>query len=310
MIVSAGTIALCIVAMFFLIIVYVADLGGPKEVKLLNRLPNTDAEQMYQDLANEGYSNTRYGQIHQKFFSKMLMGENKNKYAKMLGINVAQMEQDIYTAHMENKITVEELISMKLVGMTGTIFFGAISVIMDFDVLFLMLTIISYYCGCMYPNSLVTKKMKDRKDQILIDLPNFIELTYSVLEAGSTIQDALSTIATRTKGPLSEEFMLVAARTKVSGNWKNEMEQMALRNNVEPLTDLVSDILIAYEKGTSIVAVLKDDAIQMRALKNAKVMEKAKKMSTMLLIPMAIFCFLPMLVLILGPMLIQFMDNF
>ena len=308
MVVSAGTIALCIVAMFFLIIVYIAGLGGKKEVKLLNRLNNTDSEDLMENLT--GCSNTKYGKVHQKLFSKLLSGNNKNRFAKLLGINIAQMEQDIFTAHMEHRITVEEFISMKLVGMSGTILFATISVLMDLDLTFLILAGVCYYGGVMYPNSLVVNKIKERKEQILIDLPNFIELTYSVLEAGSTIQDALSTIATRTKGPLSEEFMLVAARTQVSGNWKNEMEQMAIRNNVEPLSDLVSDILIAHEKGTSIVNVLKDDAIQMRALKNAKIMEKAKRMSTMLLIPMAIFCFLPMLVLILGPMLIQFMENF
>lgn len=309
MIITAGLIALCIVALFFLILVYVASLSTPKEIKLLNRLPNTESEQLMQDLVGNSGSNTKYGEFHRKYMYKYVQGENKEKLAKSLGIKTAQLEQDIFTAHMEDKITVEEIISMKLIGMLGLIFFGAISVITDFNLLFLFLAVGCYYFGSMYPNSLVTKKTKERKDQILIDLPNFIELTYSVLEAGSTIQEALSTIATRTNGPLSEEFMLVAARTKVSGNWKAEMENMAMRNNIEPLTDLVSDILIAYEKGTSIVNVLKEDAIQMRALKNAKIMEKAKKMSTTLLIPMAIFCFLPMLVIILGPMLIQFMEQ-
>ena len=309
MIASAGTIAMCIVALFFLIICYFVNLSLPKEVKLLDMLPNTDAEYMMQEMSGQG-SASRYGDFHRKYMAKYLQGDGKDKMARLFGIKAEQLEQDIYTAHLENKITVEEIISMKIVGIIGTLLFGTISLLMDFNSVFLILCVLSYYLGSMYPTTLITKQMKNRKDQIMIDLPNFIELTYSVLEAGSTIQDALSTIATRTTGPLSEEFLLVAARTKVSGKWKYEMEQMAIRNNVEPLTDLVSDILIAYEKGTSIVNVLKDDAIQMRALKNSKIMEKAKKTSTTLLIPMAIFCFMPMLFLILGPMLIQFLENF
>lgn len=309
MIVSAMTIAMCILAIFFLIIVYIADLSGPKEIKLLNRLPNTDTEQMMEDIVMQG-SNTRYGEFHRKYMSKYLKGENKEKLSRMLGIKPAQLEQDIYTAHMENKITVEEFISMKLIGLTGTVIFSLLSFLANFDLILLMFALVFFYFGYMYPNSLVTKKMKERKEQILLDLPNFIERTYSVIEAGSTIQEALTVIATRTSGPLAEEFIIVSARTKISGKWKQEMEQMALRNNVEQLSDLVSDILIAYEKGTSIAEVLKDDAIQMRALKNAKVMEKAKKTATTLLIPMAVFCFLPMLLLILGPMVIQFMENF
>ena len=41
--------------------------------------------------------------------AKYLQGDNRDKYARMLGIKPNQLEQDIYTAHLEDKITVEEI---------------------------------------------------------------------------------------------------------------------------------------------------------------------------------------------------------
>lgn len=308
MIVDAGIIGICVFGLFLIICAFIAIPANKTSVTLEDRLPNTESKDMMEDFLGIS-SNTKYGKFHKKYMAKMLAGEKKNKVAKILGIKPEQLEQDIYSARMENDITVDEFISMKILGYTGALLFALLFVVTGRNTAVLALAIVAYFLGVMMPTRKVYGKIAQRKDDMLLELPNFIELTYSIIEAGATVQDALTTIASRTKGPLSEEFLLVAARTRVSGNWKKEMEDMANRNGVEPLSDLVSDVLISFEKGTSVVNVLKDDANQMRALKNAKIMEKAKKMSTTLLIPMGIFSFVPMLVIIVGPMLIQIVGN-
>ena len=296
--------------MFVLIAAYIGASGTTKGIDLLKRLPATESEQLKaQMMGQKMHSDTRYGKFYGKYLEKYI-SKDPEKLAKQLGIKTDKLEEDIYTAHMEKKITVEEIISMKVVGLGGMLLFGVLCAAMNFDITMLLLAACCYILGSYYPNSLVTNKIKKRKEQMILDLPGFIELTYSVLDAGSPIREALSTIASKTSGPLAEEFRTVEAKTKVSGNWRAEMEKMSQRNGVEPLTDLVSDILIAEDKGTPVADVLKEDAVQMRALKNAKIMEKAKKLTTVMLIPMAFFSFLPMIVLILAPMLVQFMDNF
>lgn len=306
---SALTIGLCVFGLFFLIVVFIASLSAPKEISLLNRLPSTEAETMKMQL-NSHVSNSRYGKLHQKYFSKRFMNGGLEKYAKLVGVDIAKTEQNIYGARLEERITVEEVVSMKLIGVAGALVFIGAGAILDFNMLFIAIGFLFYYIGSFYPSKLVDGTMKKRQKSILMNLPGFIELVYSTLEAGSTIQDALTTIAERTTGPLSEEFLSVTARTKVSGRWKQEMEEMADRCGVDQLSDLVSDILISHEKGTSVVEVLKEDAEQLRAIKNAKLTEQAKKLSVTLLIPMALFCFLPMFGLMLMPMLVQFIENF
>jgi tight adherence protein C len=93
------------------------------------------------------------------------------------------------------------------------------------------------------------------------------------------------------------------------GQWKRAMENMAFRNEIEQLTDVVSDILISYEKGTPITETLQKEAKMMRSIKNAQIQEEARRLNVKMLIPMAIFSFLPLLFLMLAPMLIQLMQG-
>jgi tight adherence protein C len=306
---TAKIIGLLIMGLFVLICVFIMTLSQKKEIELLKRLPNTESENLRMELENHS-SDTKYGKIHEKYFANTMRNGGLEKYAKLVGIDIAKTEQDIYAARLEKKITVEEVVSMKLVGMGGAIVFFLASAATGFNFFLLFIALICYYLGSFYPSKMITTAMNARKEEIIMTLPNFIELVYSTLEAGATIQDALTMIATRTKGALSEEFLTVTARTQVSGKWRQEMELMAERCGVEQLNDLVSDILISYEKGTSVVEVLKEDSEQLRAIKNAKLTEKAKKLSVSLMIPMAIFLFLPMFALMLMPMLVQFLENF
>lgn len=307
---TAEGIAISIGVLFLLIVIYIAILAKPKQMKLLTRLPNTTAENIRYEMEHH-VSKTKYGAFHEKYFgSKFANGQYLNTASK-LGIDAAKLEQDIYAARLEDKITVEEITSMRILGYAGAGFFGFLYILTGMSAtILILLAAICYLLGCFLPQRKITSTLQNRKEQIVLDLPGFIELVYSTLEAGSTIQEALTTIASKTKGPLAEEFLMVSARTKISGKWKQEMEYMGEKCGVEELNDLISDILISYEKGTSVVQVLKDDAEQLRAIKNAKINEKAKKLSISLLIPMAIFEFVPMFALMLAPMLVQFLENF
>lgn len=305
------TIALCVFGLFVLIVIYIASLSAPKEISLLNRLPNTESENLRLGLDKK--PTTAYGKFHQKYFANKMLNGGLEKYARLVGVDIAKLEQKIFAARLEEKISVEEVISLKLVGYVGGVSLGIIGFLGRHTTIGMMVFVLAvgiYYLCCMYPQKMVDSTFKKRQGEILMTLPGFIELVYSTLEAGSTIQEALQMIAERTTGVLSQEFLAVTARTKISGRWKSEMEVMAENCGVEQLSDLVSDILISYEKGTSVVQVLKDDSEQLRAIKNAKLQEKAKKLTVTLLIPMAIFCFLPMFGLMLGPMAVQFLENF
>lgn len=280
---------------------------GTKKLKLAERLNNTSDAEIQAILRESVTSNTKYGQFYGSYI-KPYFDRNPvlfEKLIKMLGIDLDKIEQKIREAKMEKQITKEEIASMKMLGTAGAIMFFLLGAGLS-NTAFILLGILSYLLGGFVPIAVLDQKIKQRKEAIEKELPDFLDLLKSVTEAGLVIQEAIVKITERMNTPLAEEFKMVMAETKANGGqWRVAMENMAFRNNIDSLSDVVSDILISYEKGTSITETLEKEANAMRQLRNFKCQERAKGLSVKLIIPMAIFSFFPLLILLLAPMLIE-----
>ena len=80
------TIALCVFGLFVLIVIYIASLSAPKEISLLNRLPNTESENLRLGLDKK--PTTAYGKFHQKYFANKMMNGGLEKYARLVGVDI------------------------------------------------------------------------------------------------------------------------------------------------------------------------------------------------------------------------------
>lgn len=307
--ISVKTLAFLTGLLFFWIAYVVMQLiFKPKKISLEGRLPNAKDQEMNDILHDDYISNSAYGRFH-KAYVRPYINSHPNllqQVSRVLGINMEKLDQKIKEAKMEKEITVEEIISMKLLGLAGAVLFIGLGVSFGVNTILILFGVIFYLFGTIVPQRMIEQKIKARRENIERSLPEFLDLVKSVTEAGLVIQEAINKVTARLKGPLADEFKGVMAETKSNGGqWRIAMENMAFRNDIDALSDVVSDILIAYEKGTSITDTLNKEAILMRELRNTKIQEKAKGMSVKLIIPMAIFSFLPLLVLLVAPMVMQ-----
>ena len=312
MIINVQAIAFMAALLVFLLgVTAFAAFFKPKQIKLLSRLTNTNENEM-DDIEKEAETTTRYGKFHKTYISPQLTRHPNTlqRLSRMFGVNMAETDAKIKEARMSKTFSVEEVISMKILGFFGAMIFVSMAAAMNMNGALFVLGVASFLVGSILPQRMISSALKKRKDRIENTLPDFLDLVKSVAEAGLTIQDALNKVTIRMRGPLAEEFQSVMVETKASGGeWRTAMENMAFRNDVEVLSDVVSDILIAYEKGTSIVDTLEKEATSMRQFKNSRIQEKSKAMSVKLIIPMAIFSFLPLLVLLIAPMMMQMMTQ-
>ncbi len=279
-----------------------------RKISLEERLQNTREHEIREILKEKTYSDTRYGRFHKVYIGPYISRYPNvfNQITKLLGINIDALEQQIRDARLEKTFTAEEVVSMKLLGGLGMIIFILLSLSFNFNMPLALIAVLCYLFGVFMPQKMIDKNIKERKERIENDLPDFLDLVKSVTESGLGIQEALNKVSARTRGPLAEEFRAVMIETRANGGqWRLAMENMAFRNNIENLSDVVSDILIAYEKGTSITDTLKKEADMMRQIRNSRIQEKARGLSVKLIVPMAIFNFLPLLALMIGPMLIE-----
>lgn len=300
----------------FLVFILVLWIGwvvlplGRKRISLQDRF-STEAARLDELLRQNDQSDSFYGKKIYGPYVRPYLSRNPDllqRLSRLLGLNQEQMAAKLVMAGMDKTVTAEEILSMKILATIGFVAFMLMALTLDST--FAVLGFLVYIIGAFMPSRLLDQKAAQKREQIEHELPDFLDLLKSVTESGQDLMTAITKVTARMRGPLADEFqkMMIENRTN-GGNWKLAMENMAQRNDIESLTGVISDILIAVERGTPISQVLEKEAVTMRQLRNTRLQEKAKAMTVKLLFPMILFCLFPLLVLMLGPLLMQFMSS-
>jgi len=151
---------------------------------------------------------------------------------------------------------------------------------------------------------------KRRQDEVRRSLPDILDLLTVSVEAGLGFEGALMKIVEKTHGLLSDEFLNVLRETKMGKPRREALKDMAKRLNVDDLSNFVSSIVMAEQLGISIGKVLRIQAKEMRQKKRQKTEEAAMRAPIKMLIPMLLFIFPALFIVLLGPAMIQIMEAF
>ncbi len=92
-------------------------------------------------------------------------------------------------------------------------------------------------------------------------------------------------------------------------NRKDALRDMGQRNDVDDLNTFVGAIIQADQLGVSIGSVLRTQSAQIRVFRRQRVEEKAMKAPIKMLIPMVLFIFPTIFLILLGPSFMQIMDS-
>lgn len=310
---SAGLISF----LWFLFIVtgYLALRGkGAVEPKknLLSILPGSAVEyRSLESLVEDRVYNNRYNPIYRKYVrSHMDTPLFQYLIQRIFGRTRGVLESRLVQAGLDEKISMDEVLSLKVISFLVSGISLFLFLVLHNALLFLIFLIGIYFSfgGIEF---YLARRINKRKAEIQRDLPDFLTLLKAVMDTGVSIQKGVELMTDKYPGLLSKEFhkALIEAQAN-GGNFQLALENMALRNDVEELSVVISDILLAYKRGTSINHVLERQAREMRELYATAIDEKARSLSVKLLVPMVIFSFGPLFVLILAPLLMKFMEAF
>jgi tight adherence protein C len=112
------------------------------------------------------------------------------------------------------------------------------------------------------------------------------------------------------KGPLAEELVRTLQDLQVGRSRKDAYLAMAQRTDVPDLRSFVRSVVQADAYGIGLAGVLRTQAKQMRVKRRQRAEEKAMKLPVKVLFPL-MFCILPVLfIVIIGPAVINVMNNF
>ena len=157
----------------------------------------------------------------------------------------------------------------------------------------------------------LNSKAEEMKEQVAAELPRFLDILQTELIVGLPIETSIYIICEKFDSLIAREFLeaLNEMELGISG-WQQALEKVAAKYDIETLSDFVLDVSTSYMKGVSITDSVVRKTKEVKETHLLNIEERAGKATNTMLIPMAIFQFIPLIVLIMFPTMIQIFNAF
>jgi len=166
--------------------------------------------------------------------------------------------------------------------------------------------------GYYLPNIILNRVVNTRQRDIFESFPDALDLMTVCVEAGLAMDAALARVANEIglkSLVLAEEMQLVTLELRAGSAKDKALRNLALRTGVEDVDALVTMLIQADRFGTSIADSLRVQSEQLRTKRRQRAEEQAAKISLKLLFPLIFFIFPSLLVVLLGPAMLNLYRN-
>ena len=163
--------------------------------------------------------------------------------------------------------------------------------------------------GYTIPEFWLGGRVKRRQKDILLQIPDALDLLTISVRAGLGFDGALAKVVEKLKGPLPEEFRRALAEIRVGKPRREALRDIVPRTEVPPLTNFIGAIIQAEQLGVSISKVLQVQSEQLRIERRQRAEEMAAKAPIKMLFPLVGCIFPSLFIIILGPAIILIVLN-
>lgn len=154
------------------------------------------------------------------------------------------------------------------------------------------------------PNLFVLAKEKQRREEIRQYLPDVVDLLEICVSSGIGLDMAWNMVADEVHNvsPVLATAMDLSNFEMHLGSTRTEaMRNMAARTGADQLSSLAAVLVQSERFGTSVAAALREFAASMREERRMTAEESAEKMAVKLIIPMVLFVFPAVVIVVVGP---------
>lgn len=164
--------------------------------------------------------------------------------------------------------------------------------------------------GFLGPKIWLSNRVRHRQKDILKTLPDAFDLITTCVEAGLGLEAALARVAEKTPGPFGEELHVMLHEVALGKMRRDALKELGERVALPDLSTFINAVIQAESMGTSIAAVLRVQADQMRMKRRQRAEQQAQAAPIKMMFPLVLFIFPTMFLVILGPAGIQIYEQF
>jgi tight adherence protein C len=175
------------------------------------------------------------------------------------------------------------------------------------EVTVLMFLMIAALAGCYLPNLALWLRLRARQRELFENFPDAADLMLVCVEAGLGMDAAMTRIADEMgvkSRALAEELHLTNLEMRAGASRTQSLRNLALRSGIEEIGTFATMLSQSDKFGTSIGESLRVFSDDLRHKRQVRAEEHAAKVPTKMLIPLALFIFPAIIMVVLGPAMI------
>lgn len=173
-----------------------------------------------------------------------------------------------------------------------------------------LMAVMSAALGAYLPHFWLNMRASRRRTEFLKGLPDAIDLLSTSVEAGLGVDAAIGQVAEKVKGVISVEFRRLLREMAMGSSRRDALKALAARADLPDVQQFVNALVQAEATGVSLGQVIRVQADQMRLRRRQRAEQQAHKAPVKITVPLVLFIFPTILVVILGPAAIQISQNF
>lgn len=167
--------------------------------------------------------------------------------------------------------------------------------------------------GFLMVNGFLSRRVRIRQNELQKALPDTLDMLVVCVEAGLGLNQAIARVSEEIEHispTMSEELQIVGLEMRAGTPREDALRHLGERTGLKDIKGLVSMLIQTDRFGTSIAQALRVHSDDMRTKRRQRAEEAAAKTTIKLVIPLAIFVFPAMFVVILGPAILTILDQF
>ena len=168
----------------------------------------------------------------------------------------------------------------------------------------ILATVIPGASGYYLPQYWVTRRVEERKKQIVQGFPDALDMMLVCVEAGQSLDQSVNRVARESRAgypALADEFEIVSHEVKAGKERVVVLRDMSERVGIPDVSSFVTTLVQSATYGTSIAEALRVYSAEMRDKRVMRAEEKANTLPTKLTLGTMMFTVPPLMIILIGP---------